>query len=72
MVTTVSSLLTIHFWVWSVQEHGYMQGMTLHQCLEDLDTNLDGSISFNEYIDWNIRTKVGAAPVASGFGLASV
>jgi hypothetical protein len=49
-----------------------MEGMTLQQCLEDLDTNLDGSISFNEYIDWNIRTKVGAAPVTSGFGLAGV
>jgi hypothetical protein len=38
-----------------VQQSGYVE-RALEECLEDLDTNLDGNISFNEYIDWNIRT----------------
>jgi len=35
-------------------------GLTKHsleKCLEDLDTNRDGCISFNEYVDWLQRNK---------------
>eukprot|EP00735_Rhodelphis_limneticus_P006566 TRINITY_DN18987_c0_g1::TRINITY_DN18987_c0_g1_i1::g.21614::m.21614 TRINITY_DN18987_c0_g1::TRINITY_DN18987_c0_g1_i1::g.21614 ORF type:complete len:175 (+),score=14.20,sp/Q8RZB5/CML10_ORYSJ/31.33/6e-16,EF-hand_1/PF00036.27/3.3e-07,EF-hand_1/PF00036.27/0.0036,EF-hand_1/PF00036.27/7.1e-05,EF-hand_1/PF00036.27/0.00047,EF-hand_7/PF13499.1/2.1e-07,EF-hand_7/PF13499.1/1.4e-08,EF-hand_7/PF13499.1/4.4e-10,EF-hand_5/PF13202.1/6.6e-06,EF-hand_5/PF13202.1/2.8,EF-hand_5/PF13202.1/2.9e-05,EF-hand_5/PF13202.1/0 len=34
---------------------------TLDKCLEDLDTNQDGTVGFNEYIDWLAR--IGSLPV---------
>jgi Ca2+-binding EF-hand superfamily protein len=40
-----------------LQQHGYCHiERTVEECLEDMDTNLDGSISFNEFIDWSLRT----------------
>lgn len=34
---------------------------SLEACLEDLDSNRDGKIQFNEYIDWLIR--LGSIPI---------